>query len=209
MSRSIPRAPPVRTRHPRPTATTPWVASVRSTQYDGGMGGAPGYNGCSGYGGSGGAATAVEVGSCSSAPTSVGTIVAGGGGGSGGSGQYALVQGQISLSAYVPQSTPTPITYGHPGRLHHQLHVSQHHPEPVPPPRPAPPRGSRGSPCSPSAVARPEATPTSTSTPTRRPARPDVTEAGAPEVGAAPPVVRPGNDQFGSGSSDEWYGQGG
>ncbi len=84
------------------------------TQYDGGMGGAPGPNGCSGYGGAGGAATAIEVGSSSSAPTSVGTIIAGGGGGSGGSGQYYAVRGQISLSTYAAQSSPTSITYGIP-----------------------------------------------------------------------------------------------
>ena len=56
----------------------------------------------------------VEMGSSASAPTSVGTIVAGGGGGDGGSGQYVLVRGQIGLASYVPQSTPTPITYGIP-----------------------------------------------------------------------------------------------
>jgi hypothetical protein len=82
--------------------------------YDGGIGGSPGANGCSGYGGAGGAASVVELGSSASAPASIGTIVAGGGGGAGGSGQYSLVRGQIGLASYVAPASPTPITYNIP-----------------------------------------------------------------------------------------------
>jgi titin len=178
-------------------------------QYDGGMGGAPGPNGCSGYGGAGGAGTAVEIGSSPDDPTSVGTIVAGGGGGDGGSGQYPLVVGQINLASYVPQSTPTPITYGIPAGC-------------------APDCASENTIESPSPLsAEPTQGQDGISVFTMCGGSLDGNEAdqyfdtGAPQGeagcdggggaggggGAAGGAA--GSDQFGSGSSDEWYGQGG
>ncbi len=177
------------------------------TQYDGGMGGAPGYNGCSGYGGSGGAATAVEVGSSSSAPTSVGTIVAGGGGGSGGSGQYALVKGQISLSAYVPQSTPTPITYGLPAGC--TTNCSSHNTIQSPSPLSGlTTQGQQGI-----AVFTQCGGSTGSNANQYFNANAPSGEAGCDGGGGAgggggAAGGAAGNDQFGSGSSDEWYGQG-
>jgi titin len=179
------------------------------TQYDGGMGGAPGPNGCSGYGGSGGAATAVEVGSSSSAPTSIGTIVAGGGGGSGGSGQYALVRGQISLASYVPQSTPTPITYGIPAGC--TTSCSSKPTIESPSPLPAnPTQGQQGiavfTMCGGSTNGSNSNQYFNADAPSG--------EAGCDGGGGAgggggTAGGAAGNDQFGSGSSDEWYGQGG
>ena len=177
------------------------------TQYNGGMGGAPGYNGCSGYGGSGGAATAVEVGSSSSAPTSVGTIVAGGGGGSGGSGQYTLVKGQISLSAYVPQSTPTPITYGLPAGC--TTNCSSHNTIQSPTPLSGQTtQGQQGI-----AVFTQCGGSTGSNANQYFNANAPSGEAGCDGGGGAgggggAAGGAAGNDQFGSGSSDEWYGQG-
>jgi predicted RNA-binding protein with TRAM domain len=180
------------------------------TQYDGGMGGAPGPNGCSGYGGSGGAATAVEVGSSSSAPTSIGTVVAAGGGGSGGSGQYALVRGQISLASYVPQSTPSPITYGLPAGCSGggcSSHNTIESPSPLPTDAT---QGQQGiavfTMCGGSLDADTSNQYFNADAPSG--------EAGCDGGGGAGgggglAGGAAGNDQFGSGSSDEWYGQGG
>jgi titin len=179
------------------------------TQYDGGMGGAAGPNGCSGYGGSGGAATAVEVGSSSSAPTSIGAVVAAGGGGSGGSGQYALVRGQISLAAYVPQTTPTPITYGIPNGC--TTNCTSNPTIESPSPLPADPtQGQAGidvfTQCGGSINANTSNQYFNADAPSG--------EAGCDGGGGAgggggAAGGAAGNDQFGSGSSDEWYGQGG
>jgi titin len=179
------------------------------TQYDGGMGGASGPNGCSGYGGSGGAATAVEVGTSSTAPSSIGTIVAGGGGGSGGSGQYALVVGQISLSSYVPQSTPTPITYGIPAACTSNCTSTPTIESPSPLPA-DPTQGQQGiavfTQCGGSTNANNSNQYFNADAPSD--------EAGCDGGGGAgggggAAGGAAGNDQFGSGSSDEWYGQGG
>ncbi len=180
------------------------------TQYDGGMGGAPGPNGCSGYGGSGGAATAIEVGSSASAPTSIGTVVAGGGGGSGGSGQYALVKGQISLASYVPQSTPTPITYGSPaGCTGSGCSSSNTIDSPSPLPTDAT-QGQQGiavfTQCGGSTNGQNSNQYFNADAPSG--------EAGCDGGGGAgggggAAGGAAGDDQFGSGSSDEWYGQGG
>jgi titin len=178
-------------------------------QYDGGMGGAPGYNGCSGYGGAGGAATAVEVGSSPSAPTTVGTIVAGGGGGDGGSGQYVLVRGQIGLASYVPQTTPTPITYGIPAGC--TTACTSHNTIESPTALPANP--TQGQPgiavftmCGGDTTGSNADQFFTTSAPN--------SEAGCDGGGGAgggggAAGGSAGNDEFGSGSSDEWYGQGG
>ncbi len=193
-----------------PTDTNDAVAGISPlTQYNGGMGGAPGPNGCSGYGGSGGAATAVQVGSSSSAPTSVGTIVAGGGGGSGGSGQYALVKGQISLANYVPQSTPSPITYGSPAgcTTNCSSHTTIQSPSPLPTQTT---QGQQGiavfTQCGGSTNGSNSNQYFNASAPSG--------EAGCDGGGGAgggggAAGGAAGNDQFGSGSSDEWYGQGG
>ncbi len=172
------------------------------------MGGAPGPNGCSGYGGSGGAATAVEVGSSSSAPTSIGTIVAGGGGGSGGSGQYTLVRGQISLASYVPQTTPTPITYGIPAGCTSACTSQPTIESPTPLPTPAT-QGQQG-------IAVFTMCGGSTSSNSNQYFNADAPsgEAGCDGGGGAgggggAAGGAAGADQFGSGSSDEWYGQGG
>ncbi len=179
------------------------------SQYDGGMGGAPGYNGCSGYGGAGGAATAVEIGSSSTSPTSIGTIVAGGGGGDGGSGQYTLVRGQIGLASYVPPSSPTPITYGIPagcttGCTSHSTIES---------PSPLPTSATQGQ----AGIAVFTMCGGDTSGQTAD----QFFNTGAPEDeagcdggggaggGGGYAGGSAGNDEFGSGSSDEWYGQGG
>ncbi|MGA2304552.1 MAG: fibronectin type III domain-containing protein [Acidimicrobiales bacterium] len=179
------------------------------SQYDGGMGGAPGYNGCSGYGGAGGAATAVEVGSSASAPTSVGTIVAGGGGGDGGSGQYVLVRGQIGLASYVPQTTPTPITYGIPAGC--TTACTSHNTIESPTSLPTDP--TQGQPgiavftqCGGDTTGSNADQFFTTSAPN--------SEAGCDGGGGAgggggAAGGSAGNDEFGSGSSDEWYGQGG
>jgi titin len=178
------------------------------TQYDGGMGGAPGPNGCSGYGGSGGAATAIEVGSSSSAPTSIGTIVAGGGGGSGGSGQYTLVKGQISLASYVAQTTPTPITYGIPAGCTSACTSQPTIESPTPLSTPAT-QGQQG-------IAVFTMCGGSTSSNSNQYFNADAPsgEAGCDGGGGAgggggAAGGAAGADQFGSGSSDEWYGQGG
>jgi titin len=179
------------------------------TQYDGGTGGAPGPNGCSGYGGSGGAATAIEVGSSSSAPTSIGTIVAAGGGGSGGSGQYALVKGQISLANYVAPTTPTPITYGLPAACTGSgctSHNTIESPSPLPA---SSTQGQQGidvfTMCGGSTGSNANAY-FNADAPSG--------EAGCDGGGGAgggggAAGGAAGADQFGSGSSDEWYGQGG
>ena len=173
------------------------------------MGGAPGFNGCSGYGGAGGAASVVEVGSSASSPTSVGTVVAGGGGGDGGSGQYSLVRGQIGLASYVPQSTPTPITYGIPAGC--TTSCTSHNTIESPSPLPAfPTLGQAGT-----------AVFTMCGGDTNGNSADQFFNTGAPNNeagcdggggaggggGAAGGAA--GNDEFGSGSSDEWYGQGG
>ena len=192
-----------------PTDASDAVAGISPlTQYNGGMGGAPGPNGCSGYGGSGGAATAVEVGSSPSAPTSVGTIVAGGGGGSGGSGQYALVKGQISLANYVPQSAPTSITYGIPAGC--TTNCTSHNTIQSPSPLPAQPtQGQQGiavfTQCGGTVGGNNSNQYFNASAPSG--------EAGCDGGGGAgggggAAGGAAGNDQFGSGSSDEWYGQG-
>ncbi len=179
------------------------------SQYDGGMGGAPGFNGCSGYGGAGGAASVVEVGSSASSPTSVGTIVAGGGGGDGGSGQYSLVRGQIGLASYVPQSTPTPITYGIPAGC--TTSCTSHNT--IESPSPLPTFATQGQPGT--------AVFTMCGGDTNGNSADQFFNTGAPNNeagcdggggaggggGAAGGAA--GNDEFGSGSSDEWYGQGG
>ncbi len=180
------------------------------TQYDGGMGGAPGPNGCSGYGGSGGAATAVEVGSSATAPSSIGTVVAAGGGGSGGSGQYALVRGQISLASYAPQSSPTPITYGLPALCSGSGCTSHNT---IESPSPLPTDATQGQPgiavftmCGGSQGADTANQYFNADAPAG--------EAGCDGGGGAgggggAAGGAAGADQFGSGSSDEWYGQGG
>jgi titin len=180
------------------------------TQYDGGMGGAPGFNGCSGYGGAGGAASVVEVGSSSSAPASVGTIVAGAGGGDGGSGQYSLVRGQIGLASYVPQSTPTTITYGLPAGCT-TTGCTSHNTIYTPSPLPTDP--TQGQPgiavftmCGGDTTGQTADQFFNTGAPTD--------EAGCDGGGGAGggggfAGGSAGNDEFGSGTSDEWYGQGG
>ena len=193
-----------------PTAVYDSAAGVNPlSQYDGGMGGAPGYNGCSGYGGGGGAATAVEVGSSSSSPTSVGTIVAGGGGGDGGSGQYVLVRGQIGLASYVPQTTPTPITYGIPAGC--TTACTSHNTIESPTSLPTDP--TQGQPgiavftmCGGDTTGSNADQFFTTSAPN--------SEAGCDGGGGAgggggAAGGSAGNDEFGSGTSDEWYGQGG
>jgi predicted RNA-binding protein with TRAM domain len=179
------------------------------TQYDGGMGGAPGFNGCSGYGGAGGAASAVEVGSSASSPTSVGTIVAGGGGGDGGSGQYVLVRGQIGLASYVPQATPTPITYGIPAGC--TTSCTSHNT--IESPTALSGVATQGQPgiavftmCGGDTSGNNADQFFTTSAPN--------SEAGCDGGGGAgggggAAGGSAGNDEFGSGTSDEWYGQGG
>jgi predicted RNA-binding protein with TRAM domain len=179
------------------------------TQYDGGMGGAPGFNGCSGYGGAGGAATAVEIGTSASAPTSLGTIVAGGGGGDGGSGQYILVKGQIGLASYVPQTTPTPVTYGLPAGC--TTACTSHNTIESPTPLSGlPTQGQAGiavfTQCGGDTTGNNADQFFTTSAPN--------SEAGCDGGGGAgggggAAGGSAGNDEFGSGSSDEWYGQGG
>ena len=192
-----------------PTDSNDAVAGISPlAQYDGGMGGAPGPNGCSGYGGSGGAATAVEVGSSPSAPTSVGTIVAGGGGGSGGSGQYALVKGQISLASYVPQSTPTSITYGIPAGC--TTNCTSH--DTIQSPSPLPASATQGQ----QGIAVFTQCGGSTGSNSNQyfnanapSGEPGCDGGGGAGGGGGAAGGAAGNDQFGSGSSDEWYGQGG
>jgi titin len=178
------------------------------SQYDGGIGGAPGFNGCSGYGGAGGAATAVEVGTSSSSPTSIGTVVAGGGGGDGGSGQYSLVRGQISLGSYVAQTTPTPITYGIPAGC--TTSCTSHNTIESPSPLPTDvTQGQAGTAvfteCGGSSGSNADLF-FNTGAPND--------EAGCDGGGGAGggggvAGGGAGNIQFGSGSSDEWYGLGG
>jgi hypothetical protein len=179
------------------------------TQYNGGAGGAPGTNGCSGYGGAGGAATAVEIGSSPSDPTSVGALVAGGGGGDGGSGQYPLVLGQIALASYVPQSTPTPVTYGIPAGC--TTDCAEQNTIESPSALPAQPsQGQDGvavfTMCGGSTDGNNADQYFDTGAPD--------SEAGCDGGGGAgggggASGGAAGNDQFGSGASDEWYGQGG
>ncbi|MGD0882481.1 MAG: putative Ig domain-containing protein [Acidimicrobiales bacterium] len=179
------------------------------SQYDGGPGGAPGYNGCSGYGGAGGAATAVEVGSSPSSPTSLGTVVAGGGGGDGGSGQYVLVRGQIGLASYVPQNAPTPITYGIPAGCTTSCTSTPTIESPSPLPADAT-QGQAGiavfTMCGGDTTGSNADQFFNTGAPN--------SEAGCDGGGGAgggggAAGGSAGNVQFGSGSSDEWYGQGG
>lgn len=178
-------------------------------QYDGGTGGAPGPNGCSGYGGAGGAATAVEIGSSPDDPTSVGSVVAGGGGGDGGSGQYALVQGQINLASYVPQTTPTPITYGIPAGCTTDCAMENTIESPSPLPA-EPTQGQDGiavfTQCGGSTSGSNADQYFDTGAPDDEPGCDGGGGAGG-GGGAAGGAA--GNDQFGSGASDEWYGQGG
>jgi Fibronectin type III domain/Putative Ig domain len=179
------------------------------TQYNGGMGGAPGFNGCSGYGGAGGAATAVEIGSSASAPTSIGTIVAGGGGGDGGSGQYVLVKGQIGLASYVPQSTPTPITYGIPAGC--TTACTSHNTIQSPTPLSVlPTQGQPGiavfTQCGGDTTGN-NADQFFTTSAVNSEAGCDGGGGAGGGGGAAGGSA--GNDEFGSGTSDEWYGQGG
>ncbi|MGA2520345.1 MAG: fibronectin type III domain-containing protein [Acidimicrobiales bacterium] len=178
------------------------------TQYDGGPGGAPGYNGCSGYGGAGGAASVVEVGSSQSAPTSVGTIVAGGGGGDGGSGQYSLVRGQIGLASYVAQTAPTPVTYGIPAGCTSSCTSQNTIQSPSPLPT-DPTQGQAGiavfTMCGGDTTGNNADQFFNTGAPN--------SEAGCDGGGGAgggggAAGGAAGNDEFGSGSSDEWYGQG-
>ncbi|MHB1884951.1 MAG: beta strand repeat-containing protein, partial [Acidimicrobiales bacterium] len=181
------------------------------TQYDGGMGGAPGPNGCSGYGGAGGAATVIEVGASASAPTSLGRIVAGGGGGDGGSGQYALVRGQIGLASYVAQVTPTPITYGIPAGCAASSDCTSHNTIESPSPLPTDPtQGQAGiavfTNCGGSTNAQNADQYFNTGAPDTEPGCDGGGGAGG-GGGAAGGAA--GEDQFGSGSSDEWYGHGG
>ena len=178
-------------------------------QYDGGMGGAPGPNGCSGYGGAGGAASVVEIGSSSSAPTSIGTVVAGGGGGDGGSGQYALVRGQINLANYVPQSTPTSLTYGLPAGC--TTSCTSHNTIETPSPLPTSP--TQGQPgiavftlCGGSTNGNNADQYFNTGAPD---SEPGCDGGGGAGGGGGAAGGSAGNVQFGSGSSDEWYGQGG
>ena len=203
------RAPRAWTLRRRPTPTTPPAASTRSPSTTG-DGRRPGPNGCSGYGGvrrrghGGRGRELVER------PTSIGTVVAGGGGGSGGSGQYTLVRGQISLASYVPQSTPTPITYGIPAGCTGSgctSHTTIESPSPLPTDAT---QGQQGI-----------AVFTMCGGSTRRRTADQYFNADAPAGeagcdggggaggggGAAGGAA--GDDQFGSGSSDEWYGQGG
>ncbi|MGH9105553.1 MAG: beta strand repeat-containing protein [Acidimicrobiales bacterium] len=180
------------------------------SQYDGGDGGAPGPNGCSGYGGSGGAATVVEVDASQPSPTNIGTILAGGGGGDGGSGQYVLVRGQVGLSYYVPQSAPTATTYGIPAGCSSSVCTSYHtidSPSPLPA---SPSRGQVGTAvftmCGGSTNANNADQYFNTGAPDD--------EAGCDGGGGAgggggAAGGSAGSVQFGSGSSDEWYGQGG
>jgi titin len=192
-----------------PTDINDAVAGISPlTEYDGGMGGAPGPNGCSGYGGSGGAATAVELGSSSSAPTSVGTVVAAGGGGSGGSGQYALVKGQISLASYVPQSTPTAVTYGIPAGC---TTSCTSHPT-IESPTPLSTQSTQGQ----QGIAVFTQCGGSTGSNSNQyfnanapSGEPGCDGGGGAGGGGGASGGAAGNDQFGSGSSDEWYGQGG
>jgi len=179
------------------------------TQYDGGPGGAPGPNGCSGYGGAGGAATVVELGSSSSSTNDLGTVVAGGGGGDGGSGQYTLVKGQIGLANYVAQSTPTSITYGTPAGCTTSCTSTTTIQSPSPLSSPAT-QGQSGT----SVFTMCGGTTNKNNSNQYFNANAPSGEAGCDGGGGAgggggAAGGSAGSVQFGSGSSDEWYGQGG
>jgi titin len=177
--------------------------------YAGGQGGAPGSSGCSGYGGGGGAATVVELGSSSSSPTDIGTIVAGGGGGAGGSGQYVLVKGQIGLASYVAPTTPSPITYNIPAGCVSSCTSTNTIQSPTPLPTPST-VGQAGiavfTTCGGSTTGSNADQYFNTGAPN--------SEAGCDGGGGAgggggAAGGSAGQVQFGSGTSDEWYGQGG
>ena len=177
--------------------------------YDGGAGGAPGSNGCSGYGGAGGAATVVELGSSASSPTSIGTIVAAGGGGAGGSGQYSLVKGQIGLASYVAPTAPSPITYNIPAGCVSSCTSTNTIESPTPLATSAT-TGQAGiavfTTCGGSTNGNNADQYFNTGSPNN--------EAGCDGGGGAgggggAAGGSAGQVQFGSGSSDEWYGQGG
>ena len=186
------------------------VAGVNPlTQYDGGMGGAPGPNGCSGYGGAGGAATVVDLGSSSSSTSDLGTLVAGGGGGDGGSGQYALVRGQIGLANYVAPTTPTLITYGTPAGCTSSCTSTTTIQSPSPLASPAT-LGQQGTAVFTMCGGTTNKNNADQYFNTNAPAG----EAGCDGGGGAgggggASGGSAGSVQFGSGSSDEWYGQGG
>jgi len=179
------------------------------SQYDGGGGGAAGPNGCSGYGGSGGAASVVEVGTSSSSPSSLGTIVAGGGGGDGGSGQYVLVRGQIGLANYVAQLAPTAITYGMPAGCTSNCtsYSTIESPSPLPV---DPTQGQVGTAvftmCGGSTNGENADQYFNTGAPD---SEPGCDGGGGAGGGGGAAGGSAGSVQFGSGSSDEWYGQGG
>jgi titin len=178
-------------------------------QYDGGMGGADGTNGGSGYGGAGGAATTIEIGSSSSSPASVGTIIAGGGGGDGGSGQYTLVRGQIGLGYYVAPTTPTPLTYGLPAGC--TTNCTSYNTIETPTPLPTyATQGQAGiavfTMCGGSTSNNNADQYFNTGAPN---SEPGCDGGGGAGGGGGAAGGSAGQVQFGSGSSDEWYGQGG
>jgi len=178
-------------------------------QYNGGQGGAPGPNGCSGYGGAGGAATVVELGSSSSSTNDLGTVVAGGGGGDGGSGQYSLVKGQIGLASYVAQGTPTTITYGTPAGCTTSCTSTSTIQSPSPLSSPTT-QGQQGT----AVFTMCGGTTNKNNSNQYFNANAPSGEAGCDGGGGAgggggAAGGSAGSVQFGSGSSDEWYGQGG
>jgi hypothetical protein len=135
--------------------------------------------------------------------------VAAGGGGDGGSGQYALVRGQIGLASYVPQATPTAITYGIPAGCTTACtsHNTIESPTPL---STLPTQGQPGvavfTQCGGDTTGSSADQFFTTSAPN--------SEAGCDGGGGAgggggAAGGSAGNDEFGSGSSDEWYGQGG
>ena len=178
-------------------------------QYNGGQGGAPGPNGCSGYGGAGGAATVVELGSSSSSTNDLGTVVAGGGGGDGGSGQYSLVKGQIGLASYVAQGTPTTITYGTPAGCTTSCTSTSTIQSPSPLSSPTT-QGQQGT----AVFTMCGGTTNKNNSNQYFNANAPFGEAGCDGGGGAgggggAAGGSAGSVQFGSGASDEWYGQGG
>ena len=193
-----------------PTDSHDAVAGVNPlTQYNGGQGGAPGPNGCSGYGGAGGAATVVELGSSSTSTSDLGVVVAGGGGGDGGSGQYTLVKGQIGLANYVAQAEPTSITYGIPAGCTTGCTSTPTIQSPSPLASP-PTQGQPGT----AVFTMCGGTTGGNNSNQYFNANAPSGEAGCDGGGGAgggggAAGGAAGSVQFGSGSSDEWYGQGG
>jgi len=179
------------------------------TPYDGGNGGAPGPNGCSGYGGGGGAATVVELGSSTTTTSDLGTIVAGGGGGDGGSGQYSLVKGQIGLANYVAQSTPTPITYGIPAGCTTSCTSTPTIQSPSPLSSPGS-QGQQGTAVFTTCGGSTNGNSSNQYFNANAPAGEAGCDGGGGAAGGGGVTGgAAGSVQFGSGSSDEWYGQGG